>query len=56
MTMRDADRAFEALAVIVIGVAALAFPFVASGYHESGRTYLTSASKASKLREATPMI
>ena len=31
--MADADGALDALAIIVVGVVALAFPFVASGYH-----------------------
>ena len=31
--MADADGALDALAAIAVGVVALAFPFVASGYH-----------------------
>jgi branched-chain amino acid transport system permease protein len=31
--MADADRALDAVAAIAIGIVALAFPFVASGYH-----------------------
>ena len=31
--MADADRALDALVVIAVGILAIAFPFVASGYH-----------------------
>ena len=33
MTMAGADGALAALVTIAVGVVALAFPFVASGYH-----------------------
>ncbi len=33
VTMADADRALGALVAIAVGVFALAFPFIASGYH-----------------------
>ncbi len=33
LTMAGSDRAIDALAVIAVGIVALAFPFVASGYH-----------------------